>query len=631
VYCPNAEAGLAVCEDTYHPAVFNYIVYMASSGGLSVPESNQRMNYYGMGGIPDLYWDGYFHIVGAGPDVADGSAYFPIIADHNTDSVPIAVGVSDWSFEPGSAFVEVKVKLFDDLPSVASHYIRVALVEDHLQYGGSVYHNVLRDMFPGSSGTPLTIQNAGEEQVVNLPFTMGAWDPDELLLIAWVQRDTDRFIYNSSSSGVGPYAVIAAVDGPQQQVADAGAVEFGAVNILNVGTDADTFDVTLDTGNLPEGWDAHFDYDGQDVTEAQIALDSFADANLTVTIDSGAVGSGHVVLNIFSQGAGEVVESLEFVALAGGTDILVIADDGGAGYADEYVSPSIAPAGKTWAVWDNGLAAIDGATLADYDGVVWVCGEATPSLTDTDRAAIDEYLAGGGSLLLTGQDIAEDLQNQGGSARLWFQFKTRTRFLAGNSNETAIFGEPGDEIGDGLSFDIAGGDGADNQTSPDVVEALTTDALPVFHYGATDGPWAGTRIAIDGYKLVYLGFGFEGIATQADRDQAMGDILGWLVGTTVGVEDTPQVTSLLQNHPNPFNPQTEISFALDRAGPARLAIFDVQGRLVRTLVDGSLPAGPHAVVWDGRSDAGRQAASGTYFYRLRSGDQEFTRKMTMVK
>jgi hypothetical protein len=68
--------------------------------------------------------------------------------------------------------------------------------------------------------------------------------------------------------------------------------------------------------------------------------------------------------------------------------------------------------------------------------------------------------------------------------------------------------------------------------------------------------------------------------------------------------------------PNPFNPQTTLHFSLPRAGPARLAVFDLRGRRVRTLVAGRLAAGEHAVRWNGRDGAGRAAPSGVYLVRL---------------
>jgi hypothetical protein len=93
---------------------------------------------------------------------------------------------------------------------------------------------------------------------------------------------------------------------------------------------------------------------------------------------------------------------------------------------------------------------------------------------------------------------------------------------------------------------------------------------------------------------------------------------------------TPQF-SLDQNRPNPFNPTTKISFVIPSKVNARLAIFDVQGRLVRRLVDEEMPPGFKEVVWDGRSDHGMQAASGIYFYQLRAGKNVLTRKMVLMK
>ena len=88
---------------------------------------------------------------------------------------------------------------------------------------------------------------------------------------------------------------------------------------------------------------------------------------------------------------------------------------------------------------------------------------------------------------------------------------------------------------------------------------------------------------------------------------------------------------LHQNNPNPFNPLTRIGFVLPRAAPARLGIYDASGRLVTTLVDGALDAGPHEVTWSGRDRAGNPVASGIYFYRLSSGSRTLTRKMILLK
>jgi hypothetical protein len=93
---------------------------------------------------------------------------------------------------------------------------------------------------------------------------------------------------------------------------------------------------------------------------------------------------------------------------------------------------------------------------------------------------------------------------------------------------------------------------------------------------------------------------------------------------------TPGVV-LEQNTPNPFNPSTNIRYRLGAPGQVTLRVYDIRGRLVRTLVDDARDAGPHSVLWDGRDDGGTRVASGLYFYRLDAGAVVESRKMVLVQ
>lgn len=102
------------------------------------------------------------------------------------------------------------------------------------------------------------------------------------------------------------------------------------------------------------------------------------------------------------------------------------------------------------------------------------------------------------------------------------------------------------------------------------------------------------------------------------------------------VPDTPPAATdsyvLKNNRPNPFNPRTTIEFELPAASGIRLTVFDMTGKLVRRLVDGDrMPAGPHAVDWDGRNEGGRTVAAGVYLYRLEAEGFSETRRMALVK
>ncbi len=100
--------------------------------------------------------------------------------------------------------------------------------------------------------------------------------------------------------------------------------------------------------------------------------------------------------------------------------------------------------------------------------------------------------------------------------------------------------------------------------------------------------------------------------------------------TGVDVE-IPAASVLYGNYPNPFNPKTRIAFALPAREHVRVSIYDIRGRLVRTLVDEVLEAGPHDLAWDGTNGADEPVGSGVYFYRLEAGTRIHDGKMVLMK
>ena len=86
------------------------------------------------------------------------------------------------------------------------------------------------------------------------------------------------------------------------------------------------------------------------------------------------------------------------------------------------------------------------------------------------------------------------------------------------------------------------------------------------------------------------------------------------VGVPRGLETGEGVA--LSNRPSPFGAGTTVEFRLPVSARVGLAVFDIAGRRIQTLVSETLPAGPHAMFWDGLNDAGRKAGSGTYIIKL---------------
>jgi len=89
--------------------------------------------------------------------------------------------------------------------------------------------------------------------------------------------------------------------------------------------------------------------------------------------------------------------------------------------------------------------------------------------------------------------------------------------------------------------------------------------------------------------------------------------------------------AIRQNSPNPFNPSTKIQFEVPADGRVTLTVYSASGRKVATLIDREIPAGPHAVAWNGTDDAGQAVASGVYLFRLEQGEETVTAKGVLLK
>jgi len=104
------------------------------------------------------------------------------------------------------------------------------------------------------------------------------------------------------------------------------------------------------------------------------------------------------------------------------------------------------------------------------------------------------------------------------------------------------------------------------------------------------------------------------------------------IRAATGTDDLPAIAfALRQNYPNPFNPSTTIDYSLAKTSLVEIAIFDVNGRKIRTLVSEVKTQGAHKAVWNGKNDRGSSVASGVYFYRLIAGDFTQIKKMILLR
>lgn len=187
------------------------------------------------------------------------------------------------------------------------------------------------------------------------------------------------------------------------------------------------------------------------------------------------------------------------------------------------------------------------STLSAYDAVLWSAPFDSPGFVGADGALTD-YLTGGGNLLLSGQDVA--YFDGGGSAFFYAPYLhdlLKADFLRETDPVTVSAVTGG--IFDGLTFSISGGDGADNQHTPDVLAVPDADfAAPVLAYpdGGNAGQIAGHCLP---YRAVMLPFGVEGIATAADRNAVISRTLAYFQSPrqAVGLEVVPAVETRVGN------------------------------------------------------------------------------------
>jgi len=400
-------------------------------------------------------------------------------------------------------------------------------------------------------------------------------------------------------------------------------------------------DTQSDVGNILEGGSVN---SYSDPMEFEISS-SFANAVVPFTLHvEGQVSGGPYSLDLLEQ------------AWIGRPDILIVDDDSGTGKYDNYESyytDALDSLQLLYHVWDKKNQGDTTYNFSDYSILIWYTGDHREEIfSSADIESLMSFLDNGGKLLLTSQDAAEALSASGDPSDSIFLTDYLHCSLGDDSvMERQVMGVPGDTIGDGWYMYLEGIPSPQNQTSRDAL-APDDSADTVLHYAGS--MWsrtdlvAGLRYQGD-YKLVFFGFGFEGMNT-ADEFQGqplarphvvMQRVLDWLEGYTDVFDFEEEQTSipksikLFQNYPNPFNPITSIQYAVDskqtRSIHTTLKIYNIRGQLVRTLVDDYRTGGDYAVLWDGKDQDGKTVSSGIYFYKLTAGSSSEVKKMVLLK
>jgi len=319
----------------------------------------------------------------------------------------------------------------------------------------------------------------------------------------------------------------------------------------------------------------------------------------------------------------------------------------------------------------------DSSAFKYYDTQIWFTNEFDAyTIKAPDQANMIQWLtqASGGkerNLLITGNDWGKELEEVGKETLGFYEIWMASDYIQNAIGVVTVDSVPGlKEVntgaGDHVFMDYDDGEAILRGACPqlhyyDVVQAdaATPGAETVLQYEAIDtstyGAGCAYTDATSSYQTVNLGFGMEFIADGTvgggsgnysaegyfkcgveDRVNLMGNIMAYFgetpTGDETGIEDGVVANRLSHAYPNPFNPVTKIAYSVKETGPVSIQVFNVAGRVVRTLLDTEVEAGASGfVTWDGTNDGGQKCASGVYFYTINAPGFSKSNKMIMLK
>jgi len=300
-----------------------------------------------------------------------------------------------------------------------------------------------------------------------------------------------------------------------------------------------------------------------------------------------------------------------------------------------------------------------------YDTQIWFTNRFdTRTIKPFDQANLISWLNQSGegkerNLVITGNNWGTELMATGLETLSFYETWLASDYIDNEVGIVTVDSVPGlrDRVG-----------GHDFMTHDDG-ECIIRGGCPYLHHFDVTEPYAGipgAEAVVDyvkqdsstrpagvaythqtlGYQTINLGFGMEFMMDgmlpggyyntgMEDRADLMGNIMTYFgqtpSGPGTGVVDGRK-NELSHAYPNPFNPVTKIAYSVKESGPVTIAVYNVAGKIVRTLLDTEVDAGAQGfVVWNGANDGGERCASGVYFYRINAAGFSESRKMIMLK
>lgn len=586
-----------------NPATVRQISYHTSWPGIdpmydyNSSQSNSRVSYYNVTGVPDVLLLGNVSEQGPG-------AYTQQDVDAITvQTSPLKIRVSDVD-NGNDHTVTIVVESWGAPPSGTNWKLRTAIIERSIDYtsppgtnGETHFPNVFRQMLPSTSGDPITFAAQGSSVTFTYSYTEdAAWNMDEIAVVAFVQNDDNKAIENSGTS-FDPDASLA----DPAILTHAGTVGYASsfdVSCSNYGVGAENFSFTL-TNNAPGDWSSDFVVNGNTyASSATIQISANASETVTINVTPGstaAIGIYTLTISNLDDLNDDPVSKSVYV-FSGITDLIVNA--GGSEGDGSGVTPD------SWqANFVNGLTNAGCTTssmivaniaerastensLAGVQDIYYNVGWSFPAFTDSWVAELETLMNTGVNLFISGQDIGWDVWTDpsayGHATPASQDFYTNYLFSSwlddGGSTNTQLTANTSDLVFGGFSSMLISHYYGGTYFYPDQISPAGI-GMPIFYYNSSTRV-GGVRADNGTFKMVYLAPGLE-MLSSTDANNVMKSTYNWFHGIT-SVQEVDQPFQMVgTNYPNPSDDVTYISIS-GLKSPAILTLTDLLGQTLKT-------------------------------------------------
>lgn len=604
-------------------------------------ESNNRVSYYNVTGVPDVI------LLGNKKEVNPGGITQADVDYWFSYGSPIKIIVSE--VDNGSdRDVTVEVKTVGTTPG-GNWVLRTAIVEDPINYGSppgsngeTHFPNVFRKMLPSSSGDPVAFATVGNSVTFNYNYTEdGAWNTSNIKVIAWVQNETTKEVLNAGSTN--DPLINYTLGHPVSEVGQGttGSPVTFSLTSGNSGTAAENFIYTL-TSDMPNDWSSSFDVNSTNyASTCTLSVNAGATNNIDINVTPGTspyVGKFTLTVSSADNPSSPQMQSTVYV-IANVTDLIVnnsggVGDGtttGGAANWGSVFTSGLNFAGNTgFAATDEIITAklIQASQFSGVNNIYLNIGWTFPSFTDAEVTQLKSFLDAGGNLFVAGQDIGWDtwdIANGGNGTSTTQSFFTNYLCAAfsndGGSANTQLTTQTADAIwGDLPNTAIISNHGyyASSYFYPDELTPAGI-GVSIYTYNSTTKV-GGVRATNGTWKTVYIGVGME-MLNSSGSDVIIKRAHDWFYGLMSNEEFDAEMNTPMC-YPNPSGDYTIIPMP-EATADMELIISDMSGRTVFTSV---VAQDLHQYTLN---TAGM--SSGNYFYTVKTnGKNLLNRKFTIA-